>query len=606
MSLSRQSLRTGAAVSRRIWSLVIPYYRSEERLTALALLVAIVALTLGSVYLSVLFNTWNRDFYDALQERDFEAFKRLILYFCGLAVVAIVAAVYRLYLTQMLEMRWRTWLTERYLTSWLSEHAYYRLELEHRGTDNPDQRIAEDLRAFTNGTLSLTLGLLGSVVTLASFVVILWNVSGPLSFTLGETEITIPGYMVWVAVIYAVVGSFLTHYVGHRLIGINFQQQRFEADFRFSLVRLRENSEGVALYHGEHAEQDNLRDRFRSIQANWWQLMSYTKRLTFFTVGYNQVAVIFPFLVGAPRYFSGEIALGGLMQISNAFGQVQDSLSWFVNTYGTLADWKASVDRLLTFHDAVIRIDTEVALAATSTDGRAQGIRLESHPQPVLQAEHLSLALPDGRAILSEAAFEIESGDHVLVSGPSGCGKSTLFRAIAGIWPFGHGTIALPDDATTLFLPQKPYIPIGCLRDAVAYPASGSAFGGDDAIREALAAVMLPDLAERLDENQHWSMQLSGGEQQRLAVARALLHRPSWLFLDEATSALDAATEQHIGALLRERLPDSAIVSIEHRPSTDDLHDLTITLTPGPDGGTLRTTRRDSTADAPATAPLSV
>jgi putative ATP-binding cassette transporter len=590
---------------RRTWSLAAPYYRSDQRLTAWALLVAIVVLTLGSVYLSVLFNTWNRDFYDALQERDVVAFWRLILYFCGLAAAAIVVAVYRLYLTQMLEMRWRTWLTDRYLSSWLSDHAYYRLELEHRGTDNPDQRIAEDLRSFTSGTLSLTLGLLGSAVTLASFVVILWTVSGPLSFTIGETEITIPGYMVWVAVVYAVVGSFLTHYVGRRLVGINFQQQRYEADFRFGLVRLRENAEGVALYRGERAEEEYLRGRFQSIQANWWQLMRYTKRLTFFTVGYNQVAVIFPFLVGAPRYFSGEIALGGLMQISNAFGQVQDSLSWFVNTYGTLADWKASVDRLLTFHDAVERITAETALTAASTNGHAQGIRLESHDVPGLHAEHLSLALPDGRPILSEAAFDVACGDRVLVSGPSGCGKSTLFRAIAGIWPFGQGTIALPNDATTLFLPQKPYIPIGSLRDAVAYPATGSTFG-DDAIREALTAVKLADLGERLDEVQHWSMQLSGGEQQRLAFARALLHRPAWLFLDEATSALDAATEQHVDALLRERLTDSAIVSIEHRPSADDLPDLTLTLTPGPDGATLRTERHADAPAAPATAPLTI
>jgi putative ATP-binding cassette transporter len=484
----------------------------------------------------------------------------------------------------MLEMRWRAWLTERYIGSWLADQAYYRLELEHRGTDNPDQRISEDLRSFTSGTLSFSLGLLSAVVTLVSFVVILWSVSGPLSFALGGTEITIPGYMVWAAVLYAIVGSVLTHYVGRRLIGLNFQQQRFEADFRFSLVRLRENAEGVALYRGEGSEQGLLRARFRAIMANWWQLMRFTKHLTFFTVGYNQVAVVFPFLVGAPRYFAGEIPLGGLTQIAGAFGNVADSLSWFVNNYGSLTDWKASVDRLLTFHDAL----EQVAVAAHR---EGTGVRVEAQAEPELRAEGLTLALPNGRPILSDAAFTIERGDHVLVSGPSGSGKSTLFRAMAGIWPFGEGTIAVPEGVKILFLPQKPYIPIGSLRDAVAYPATGTDFG-DDAIREALVAVQLPDAAEQLDETQNWSMQLSGGEQQRLAVARALLHRPDWLFMDEATSALDAASEEHVSALLRERLADATIVSVSHRPLDGELRTLTLALRPSEAGTTLQATRQ--------------
>jgi len=589
MRSKRDKLKSGTAFLRRVWGLVAPYWRSDQRLIAWGLLGTIVALTLGGVYLNVLYNDWNRQFYDALQDRDFDAFKSLLLYFSVLAATSIVAAVFRIYLTQMLEIRWRAWLTDRYVKAWLSDRAYYRLELEHGGTDNPDQRISDDLRSVTSGTLSLALGLLSSVVTLGSFVLILWDVSGPLTFTLFGTEITIEGYMVWAAILYAIVGSILTHYVGRRLIGINFRQERFEADFRFSLVRLRENAEGVALYHGEASEQAHLRRRFDWIQANWGQLMRYTRRLTFFNVGYNQVAIIFPFLVGAPRYFAGEIQLGGLMQIANAFGQVQDSLSWFVNTYSNLADWKASVDRLLTFHDALDRIGAEAA--------QNEGIRVQTGAEPVLRAEGLSLALPDGRPVVSEAAFAVQQGDHVRVSGPSGSGKSTLFRAMAGVWPFGRGTVTLPADASVLFLPQKPYIPIGTLRGAVSYPADGAAFE-DDAIREALQAVQLPGLADQLDETQNWSMQLSGGEQQRLAIARALLHRPDWLFLDEATSALDAPTEAHIDGLLRERLADSSIVSIAHHRLEDEPQDLVIELTPVPNGPTTLAAHRNGHAAA--------
>lgn len=597
MESRRSALRTSLTFLGRVWSLTAPYWRSSnQRLLASGLLVTIVALTLGMVYLNVVFNDWYRTFYNALEQRDGETFWRQMLIFGGLASINIVVAVYRLYLTQMLEMRWRSWMTDKYVGSWLSNQAYYRMELQNDGTDNPDQRIAEDLRNFTTGTLTLSLGLLGSVVNFGSFVVILWGLSGPLSFTLGGTEITIPGYMVLGAVAYAIVGSVLTHYVGRRLIGINFQQERFEANFRFSLVRLRENAEGVALYRGESSERRHLNRRFDAIQSNWGELMRYTKRLTFFTVGYNQAAIIFPFLLGAPRYFAGEIPLGGLLQISNAFGQVENSLSWFVNTYSRLADWKASVDRLLTFHDALERISTGVALAdgrnGTGAAAHPEGIRVQAHAEPVLRAEGLNLALPNGRGIVSDAAFAVERGDRVLVSGPSGCGKSTLFRAVAGIWPFGQGTVSLPRDANVLFLPQKPYIPIGTLRAGVVYPAADTAFS-DAAIREALAAVKLDGLAERLDETHNWTMQLSGGEQQRLAVARALLHRPDWLFLDEATSALDAANAEHIAGLLHERLPDSTIVSIAHHPTGDAPQNLTIELRPTDAGTTLQTTRRN-------------
>jgi len=555
----------------KVWDLSKPYWNSEERWRARGLLGAIVALTLGLVYMAVLFNSWNREFYNSLEQKNFRDFKELLLYFCFLASIYIAAAVYKVYLTQMLEMRWRVWLTREYLGEWLDKQVYYRLELENHGTDNPDQRVAEDLRLFTDGTLNLALGLLTSVVTLVTFVSILWSISGPLSFMLGPIGVTIPGYMVWAALIYALVASVLTHIIGRPLIGLNFQKERLEADFRFGMVRLRENAEGVALYKGEAPEQRALLERFEKVRANWWELMKFTKRLTYFTAGYSQAAVVFPFIVASPRYFAGTITLGGLTQIANAFGEVQNALSWFVNTYSSLAGWKASVDRLLTFKGAL----DQTAVEAES----AQGIQVVPNPANSLQADKLNLALPNGRVILSDAALEIRPGARILLTGPSGSGKSTLFRALAGIWPFGNGRVSVPANARVLFLPQKPYLPIGTLRDAVSFPAESGTFS-DARIGETLRACRLEQFAERLDESQNWALSMSGGEQQRLAIARALLNRPGWLFLDEATSSLDEPVETHLYRLLRDQLPDATIVSIAHRPGVAAFHDRHWSLIP--------------------------
>jgi vitamin B12/bleomycin/antimicrobial peptide transport system ATP-binding/permease protein len=566
----------------KVWRLARPYWFSEERWRARILLGAIVALSLGLVYILVLLNEWNRLFYNSLEQRSYGDFKALLLRFSVLAAVFIAASVYKLYLTQMLEMRWRAWLTRQYVGDWMARQVYYRLELESRSTDNPDQRIAEDLRLFTNMTLNLSLGLLSSGVTLVSFIGILWLVSGPLDLTLGGTSLHIPGYMVWTAIAYAIVGSALTHLIGRPLIRLNFLQERFEADFRFSLVRLRENAEGVALYRGEPSEQRSLLQKFERIRTNWWELMRYTKYLTGFTVGYAQIAIIFPILVAAPRYFTGAITLGGLMQISQAFGQVQGALSWFVDSYSSLANWKASVDRLLTFSEALVQARAEAAAGS--------GVRIERQADPHLRAEDLDLNLPDGRAVLDGASFAVAPGERVLLSGPSGAGKSTLFRAIAGIWPFGRGRVQMPEQARVLFLPQKPYLPIASLREVVSYPAGPGAFG-DDEIREVLRQCRLEAFADRLDDVGNWALRMSLGEQQRLAVARALLHRPEWLFLDEATASLDETNETQIYALLQERLPGTAIVSIAHRPTLAAHHQTHWTLVP--DGDRARLARLD-------------
>ncbi|HZQ72885.1 MAG TPA: ABC transporter ATP-binding protein/permease [Burkholderiales bacterium] len=540
------------------WALAKPYWVSDQRRKGLVLLATVVGFSLALVWINVQFNYWNNDFYNALQEKKLDDFWRLLGKFTILAFAYIGIAVYRLYLQQMLQIEWRTWLNERFLADWLRERAYYRLQFVERGTDNPDQRIAEDLNLFVTNTLSLGLGLLSSVVTLVSFVSILWTLSGAVTLA----GVTIPGYMVWVAIVYAGAGSWLTHVIGRALIGLEFNQQRFEADYRFSLVRLRENSEGVALYHGEREELGNFRGRFANVIANWWGIMKKQKQLNFFTISYAQVAVIFPFVVAAPRYFSGAIQLGGLMQISSAFGQVQDALSWFINAYPQFANWKATVDRLTGFAGALDAVREE--------SGRLEGERAEG-AAPALGVENLELDLPQGAPLLSPTTLELRPGEHVLITGPSGAGKSTLFRALAGIWPYWKGRIRLPKGARLLFLPQKPYLPIGTLKHAVAYPDDPAKYSDGD-IAEALAAVGLPGLAKEPGRSENWAQVLSGGEQQRVAFARALLNRPDWLFLDEATASLPEDAQQALYRTVKERLPHATLVSIGHRESLAGEH----------------------------------
>ena len=558
--------KMSGAFLRDLWTLTRPYWFSEDRWAGRGLLAIIVAMNLGMVYLNVLFNEWYKLFYDALQKHDVAAFWHQFGRFGILAVMFIVVAVYQVYLRQMLQIRWRQWLTGRYLEGWMGGQTYYRMQLIGDGTDNPDQRISQDLALFVQQTLSLSLGFLSSVVTLVSFVGILWVISGPLTVPIGGTSITIPGYMVWAALIYAVGGTWLTHVIGRPLVRLNYDQQRYEADFRFGLARLRENTEGVALYGGEEREQGILRHHFGFVVKNWWGIMKRQKSLTWFTSFYGQLAVVFPFLVASPRYFSGAIQLGGLMQISSAFGQVQGALSWFVDAYTNLAEWKATVERLTGF---------EAAMANARTETRRAGIAREPAAAPAVELQNVALALPQGDTLLGGADIRLQPGESVLVTGPSGSGKSTLFRALAGIWPFGHGTIRIPKDARALFLPQKPYLPLGNLRTVVCYPGE---MQGDDAIRDALGTVGLAYLGHRLDEVQSWSMQLSPGEQQRLAVARALLYRPDWLFLDEATSAVDEAVEASLYRTLREKLPQTTLVSIGHRSTLAGFHDRHLTV----------------------------
>ncbi len=564
----RNPLRATRAALREAWSLAAPYWRSSQRWRARALLAAVVGLNLALVGMSVLLSYWSREFFNALEARDAAMFSALLFAwartdsgpmpgFVWIAALYIVVAVYALYLRQALQIRWRAWLTERLLADWLDGRAYYRLSLESQGADNPDQRLAEDVRLYVDDTLALGLGLMRSVVTLLSFLAVLWALSGPAT-VLG---VTIPGYMVWVALLYAVLGTWLAHLIGRRLVPLNFRQQKVEADFRYALVRFRDNAEGVALHRGEAREGAALRGRFGALMENWWRLMVATKRLTFFTASYTQVALVFPFVVAAPAFFAGRIPLGGLTQTAQAFGEVQGALSWIVDNYAGLTEWRATVTRLIGFREAV-------AAARAAPPGPVAEV---SDPDG-LRLDGLTLALPDGRVLLGADQADIRPGESVVVSGPSGGGKSTLFRAIAGIWPFGAGRVALPARGTALFLPQRPYLPLGTLREAVCYPAAAEGFP-DAAVREALAAVGLAHLLPRLDEEEPWAQRLSGGEQQRLAAARALLLKPDWLFLDEATASLDPEAERALYAAFQERLPGTTLVSIAHRPAVAAFHD---------------------------------
>jgi vitamin B12/bleomycin/antimicrobial peptide transport system ATP-binding/permease protein len=535
------------------WALTKPYWVSEQRAKGLTLLATVVGLALTMVWLEVQFNYWNREFYNTFENRDQAEFFRQLGMFALLALIWIITAVYRLYFLQMLQIEWRTWLTDRFLDDWMKDQAYYRMQLLDRGTDNPDQRIAEDLRLFVDLTSDLALGLLSAVVTLISFVVILWTLSGALEIF----GLTIPGYLVWIALVYAIAGTFLTHFIGRRLIGLDFNQQRVEADFRFSLVRLRENSEGVALYRGEQEELGGLRGRFAAVIGNWWQIMFKRKQLGWFTSFYHQLAIIFPYIVVSPRFFSGAIPLGAIFQTASAFGQVQGSLSWFIDAYVRFAVWKATVDRLIGFTASLERVRTE--------GDKLDGERTEETGQTI-SLENLELNLPQGTPLLARTALELKPGEHVLVTGPSGAGKSTFFRALSGIWPYWKGRIRLPRGARLLFLPQKPYLPIGSLKRAVCYP-DDPAQHPDESVRTTLAQVGLGPLAADLERSENWAQVLSGGEQQRLAFARALLTKPDWLFLDEATASLPEADQDRLYRLLKERLTQTTFISVGHRES---------------------------------------
>ena len=547
-----------------IFRLARPYFFSEDRWAGRVLLAAVIAIELSIVAINVMLNQWNNRFYNALQERNWDTFVSELLFFCALAGAYIVLAVYQLYLNQWLQIRWRRWMTQQYLHHWLAGANHYRMQLLGDAADNPDQRISEDINMFIERTLALSVGLLSAIVTLFSFVTILWMLSTAAPLQLFGSSFAIPGYLVWAALLYAVVGTTLAHLIGWPLVSLNFRQQRFEADFRFNLVRLRENSEQIALLRGEVAERERLLDRFGYVVGNFFLIMQRTKQLTFLTSGYAQVSVVFPFIVISPAYFAGAVQLGGLMQTASAFTSVQTALSFFVNAYRQLADWRAVIARLDGFNVAVERAQA----AATARPAIEVSIRQTADR---IQIDDLLVRLPQGTALVAVDDLAISAGERVLLTGPSGAGKSTLFRAIAGAWPFGAGTIRIPKGAKVMTLPQRPYLPIGTLAAAVSYPAQPGTFDAE-VLREVIAAVGLHTLAGRLSEEAHWNRMLSLGEQQRLGIARAILQSPGYLLLDEATASLDEPAEAMLYRLLNARLKGATIISIGHRSTLSAFH----------------------------------
>lgn len=530
-------------------------------------------MNLAMVYLNVKYNTWNANFYDALQRKDVAAFWHQLVVFAYIVFPNIAIAIYRLYFRQMLEFRWRQWLTTDYTHRWLKDHAFYRIERD-RLADNPDQRITDDLQSLASTSLALSLDLLSTLVTLFTFVTILWSIGGALSFMVFGHPIHIPGYMVWVALGYAIVGTYIMFKVGRPLVTVNYQQQRVEADFRFMLVRLRESSEQVALYNGAQTEEKRASGAFALIRHNWQQVMNLTKRLTLVNSLYGQVAIIFPVVAAGPRYFAGAFTLGVLMQIMNAFGTVSDSMSWFIGSYGTLASWRATVNRLREFRRS---IDDQHFAEAASPATEHGGINRHLGAGKSITTDALVLARPNGEVLSKIENISIVPGSRWLLRGPSGCGKSTLLRALAGLWAFGEGTIEVPADAKLMFVPQQSYMPVDTLKAAIAYPSDQEAFS-DEQCREVLTLCHLDDYGDRLMESTHWARRLSPGEQQRIAFARVLLQQPEYVFLDEASSALDDKTEAALYTLLLERLPHTAIVSVGHRASLDGFHERFIDL----------------------------
>jgi vitamin B12/bleomycin/antimicrobial peptide transport system ATP-binding/permease protein len=539
--------------------IVKPYWTSGERWLASGLL----ALVLVLVGADTAFNTWLSNFtkesFDALQKNDAAEFSRVA--WLSIAVVAVAALISALdkYVRQWLEFRWRRGLTEHFVGRWLTGDTFYRME-RRQSTDNPDQRIAEDIRLFTEMSVNLSIAFVRNLAQLAIFGPMLWIAAGPATFG----GITIPGYMFFVAVGFGLINTAITHWAGHRLAGLTIEQQRVEADYRYAMAQQRESAEQIAMYRGAEVERGRLRGLFGAIGANWGQVTIQSMRINYVSYLFMFLGNFAPSIAMAPKLFSGEVTLGDMMQNQMAFGFVAMCVGWFAMVYPQLYQLSAVTRRL-------IGLDQSLDLPED------RGIDMIKHDGAGVTAQGLKLALPAGSALTDVGDLRFERGERWLVRGASGVGKSTLMRALAGLWPHGQGRIELPQDAKLMFLPQKSYIPLGTLKEALTYPSVSDTYS-DAACSKMLADCRLPHLAERLNEQARWAHVLSGGEQQRLAFARALLAQPDYLFLDEATSALDNDNEAALYRLLHDRLPNITLVSVAHRASLDAFHEHELVL----------------------------
>jgi putative ATP-binding cassette transporter len=567
----------GDAGSARVW----PFgaYTALERRIAIAMISTLVVINQAQVAIMVRLSFFNRDWFNAIQAKDAPTFWSLLFWvFTPWAFVYVASAIIEFVLQSMLVIRWRRWLTDFYVSHWLGHHAHYRMSLAGGAADNPDQRIAEDVNRFIigggdgEGIYSYSILLISTLSSLVSFSIVLWELSG--NYAIPGTDIVIPGLLFWVALVYAVFGTLVTHFIGRSLVGMYFERQRVEADFRFSLARLREYAEQVALLSGERAEQSALGGKFGAVIANYLRIVAQRKKLMAFTATYGQISPIIPYIFTAPFYFAGKIQLGVMTQTAGAFGRVESALTFFVNNYTSLAGFTSVVQRLASFD------------AAIGAAERARDAGPRRTPAPAggpMELERVSVALPNGKEIVRADALVFKPGESALITGPSGSGKSTLLRATSGIWPYGSGRIRIPEGESALVLPQRPYLPNGTLRAAVSYPAEPGAYADAD-IRAALQAARLEPFADRLDDDDVWSQRLSGGEQQRLAVARALLAKPRWLLLDEATAALDEKLEAEVYQAIFDHLPQTTVISIGHRSTLLAMHKRHLNLEKQADG----------------------
>ena len=579
------------AALKDIWRLAYPYFlrrtpgevriplvglmRMPENLIAFSLLGFVVLLEVAFAYMAKQFNNWYGGFGDALQQKNFGEFIASMKFFTVLAVIYIIIAVYKAYLNQVLQIRWRKSMTDHFVERWLGPAQHYRLRLVTGPADNPDQRIAEDVHYFVGKTMVIGFGFFSNVMQLGIFILVLWGISERFPMQSFGLSFNIPGYLIWLAVLYAGIGTYLANLIGKPLVRLKYDQERYEANFRFGMARIRENSEQIAFLGGEGAERNTLGERYNSVMANAYAVIRRQKSLNWFQSFFGQISVIFPYLILAPAYFFGTATYGALLQARQAFDQVQGGMTWFVDNYADLADYRATVQRLTGFEEAVHAASLAASQPPHIERGRAVGT--------ALAVEALTVMLPTQVPLTAPATLSVDHGDRVLLTGRSGSGKTTLLRALSGIWPFGQGKVSVPDGTDIFVLPQRTYLPLGTLRQAIAYPGTVETYP-DAAVRAALAKVGLGHLERELDEAGNWSLRLSGGEQQRLGVARALLVRPDWLLLDEATSALDEAGEAEVYKVIVEALPQAGVISVGHRSTLAQFHTRQVAMEKAGDG----------------------